>query len=262
VAFAGQMWLLGDGIAARCQIYVFYLNGWVHSDPNKKIDLENVMKKIMRTTVALAALGMAPAFAADLGAAPARPYTKAPAIAPIGNWAGFYIGAMGGYGAENASGGIRGGFGGGTVGYNWQMNNIVFGLEADAAGADISRSATALVLGAPVTATAKVDALGTVRGRFGFAVDQLLFYGTGGYAWADTKLSVTTLGLTVSDSKVLNGWTVGAGAEWMFAPHWSLKAEYLYRSFSGQTFFGGTAAAVNPGSLNINSGQVGVNYHF
>lgn len=218
------------------------------------------MKKILLTTVAFAALGMAPAIAADLGAA--RPYTKAPAMAPIGNWAGFYIGAMGGYGTQSDSDGISGGFGGGTVGYNWQMNNIVFGLEADAAGADISRSVTALVLGFPVTGTAKVDALGTVRGRFGFAVDQVLLYATGGYAWADLKLSGTALGLTVSDSKVLNGWTVGAGVEWMFAPHWSVKGEYLYRSFGGETFFAGTAAAASTGSLNIHSGQVGVNYHF
>ena len=218
------------------------------------------MKKILLTTLAFAALGMAPAIAADLAAA--RPFTKAPAVAPIVNWTGFYIGAMGGYGTENGSDGIRGGFGGGTIGYNWQMNNLVFGLEADAAGADIRRSVTELVLGVPVTATAKVDALGTVRGRFGFAVDQVLLYGTGGYAWADTKLSATALGLTISDSKVLSGWTAGAGAEWMFAPHWSLKGEYLYRSFGNETFFAGTVSAVNPGTLNIHSGQVGVNYHF
>jgi len=49
------------------------------------------MKKILLTTVGLAALGMAPAIAADL---PARTYTKAPAIAPLPTWAGFYIGAM------------------------------------------------------------------------------------------------------------------------------------------------------------------------
>src|SRR6516162_1981913 len=114
------------------------------------------MKKILLTTVAFAALGMAAAVAADLGAAPARSYTKAPAVAPIGNWAGFYIGAVGGYAAENASTDrISGGFGGGTIGYNWQMSNIVFGLEADGAGADISRTATFAGLGA---LTAKVDA--------------------------------------------------------------------------------------------------------
>jgi outer membrane immunogenic protein len=56
---------------------------------------------------------------------------------------------------------------------------------------------------------------------------------------------------------VLNGWTAGAGVEVMFAPKWSVKAEYLYRSFSGQNFLG-----VPSGNLNMNSVQVGVNYHF
>ena len=60
------------------------------------------MKKILLTTTALIALGMAPAAAADLGA---RPYTKAPAAAiAINNWTGFYIGAMGGYAQENSFG--------------------------------------------------------------------------------------------------------------------------------------------------------------
>src|SRR5579871_5021736 len=119
-----------------------------------------MMKTILLSAMAFAALGLAPAVAADLAAAPT--YTKAPMVAPVGNWAGFYIGAMGGYGSESGSNGISGGFGGGTVGYNWQMNNVVFGLEADAAGGSISQSAS---IGGIVAASAKVDAMGTARGR-------------------------------------------------------------------------------------------------
>src|SRR5712664_4482194 len=101
-----------------------------------KRDLEKTMKKVLLATVALVALGMAPAVAADLAA---RTYTKAPALAPIYNWTGFYIGAMGGYGSEDTSDfALKGGFGGGTVGYNWQTGMYVFGIEADAACADIS----------------------------------------------------------------------------------------------------------------------------
>ncbi|SRR5579871_5587444 len=206
------------------------------------------------------------AFAADLPAPPAAPYTKAPAIvSPAVNWSGFYIGAMGGYGSENTSDqfGIKGGFAGGTVGYNWQFGQFVAGIEADGAWADINNSVTQVVGVVPVTASAKVDALATVRGRFGVAFDQVLLYGTGGLAIADTKLSASALGLTFSDSQTMTGWTAGAGIEWMFLPHWSVKGEYLYRSFSSQTFF---AAQVPPGvttgTLNINSGQVGINYHF
>jgi hypothetical protein len=95
------------------------------------------VKKILLTTTALIALGIAPAAAADLAA---RPYTKAPAAAiAINNWSGFYIGAMGGYAQENSSGigTLSGGFAGGTVGYNWQTGNFVLGVEADAAWADV-----------------------------------------------------------------------------------------------------------------------------
>src|SRR5690349_13361154 len=143
------------------------------------------MKKVLLTTVGLVALGMAPALAADL---PARTYTKAPpAVAPLPTWTGFYIGAMGGWGKEDANNlAMSGGFGGGTVGYNWQTGPVVFGVEADAAWADIKSSAT---IPNVATASAKIQDMGTVRGRIGYAFDQVLFYGTGGYAWADTKLS-------------------------------------------------------------------------
>jgi outer membrane immunogenic protein len=207
------------------------------------------------------------AYAADLPAPPSAPYSKAPAIvSPVTNWSGFYIGAMGGYGKENSGDqfAIKGGFGGGTVGYNWQYSQFVFGIEGDGAFADINNSVTQIFPGVgAITASAKVDALGTVRGRFGVAFDQVLLYGTAGLALADTKVGVTAPGVALSDSKTMTGWTAGAGVEWMFLPHWSVKGEYLYRSFSSQTFF---AAQLPPGivsgTLNINSGQVGINYHF
>ena len=164
------------------------------------------MKKILLATVALAALA-APAAAADLAARPT--YTKAPVLAPLPSWAGFYLGAVGGYATEDA----------GT----------------------------------------KIDATGTVRGRIGYAFDNVLLYGTGGYAWANNKITLTALGVSVSDSQFLSGWTVGAGAEFLIAPKWSLKAEYLYKSFGGKTYFNG---ALPTGELNLHTVQVGVNYHF
>jgi outer membrane immunogenic protein len=218
------------------------------------------VKKILLTTTGLIALGMAPAIAADL---PARAYTKAPAAAiAINNWTGFYLGAMGGYAQENTSdiGQLSGGFAGGTVGYNWQNGNLVLGLEADGAWADVGAT-----LGIPGFASLDytIRSLGTVRGRIGYAFDQVLLYGTGGYAWSDNRLSATLLGLTASDSQFHSGWVVGAGVEVMFAPKWSVKAEYLYRSFEGQTYFAGAVPGGLPvGTINLNSVQVGVNYHF
>jgi outer membrane immunogenic protein len=200
--------------------------------------------------------------AADLPPPPAAAYTKAPAlVSPATNWSGFYIGAMGGYAAENTSDplGIKGGFGGGTVGYNWQSGMFVAGIEAD--GAFGSIRATAIM--APVSVTAKVDALATFRGRVGVAFDQVLLYGTGGVAVADTKISASAFGVTLSDSKTQAGWTAGAGVEWMFMPRWSLKAEYLYRRFASQTFFATQfPPGIPTGTLALNSGQVGVNFHF
>jgi outer membrane immunogenic protein len=224
---------------------------------------KNVKKFLLTTTGLIAlgvALGIAPATAADLAA---RPYTKAPAaVIAVNNWTGFYIGAMGGYAQENTSGigALSGGFAGGTLGYNWQTGNLVFGLEADAAWADVG--ATVAIPGL-VSVTDKVRSTGTVRGRIGYAFDQVLIYGTGGYAWADNRLSATAGAASISDSHFHSGWTVGAGVEVLFAPKWSVKAEYLYRSFEGQTYFSNIVpGGVQSGTLNLNSVQVGVNYHF
>ena len=215
------------------------------------------MKKVLLTTTALIVLGIAPAAAADLAA---RPYTKAPAAAiAINNWTGFYIGAMGGYAKENADNfALSGGFAGGTAGYNWQTGNVVLGLEADGAWADVGAT-----VGIPGLASVDytIRSMGTVRGRIGYAFDQVLLYGTGGYAWSDNRLSATLRGLSASDSQFHSGWTVGAGVEVMFAPKWSVKAEYLYRSFEGQTY-STVAGRVPVGTINLNSVQVGVNYHF
>jgi len=203
--------------------------------------------------------------AADLGAR--TTYTKAPAaVAAIHDWSGFYLGVVGGGAWENASTDpkMKGGFVGGTAGYNWQAGNVVFGVEADGAWADVNASITGVtfVPGVGVvaaTASSKTDAMGTVRGRIGWAVNQVLFYGTGGYAWIDNKITLSALGVTASDSKWHSGWTVGAGVEAFFAPQWSVKGEYLYRSLGGETYFAG---ALPTGTLNLHTVQVGVNYHF
>lgn len=217
------------------------------------------VKKVLLTATGLIALGMAPAFAADL---PARAYTKAPAIA-INNWTGFYIGAMGGYAQEDSStiGTLSGGFAGGTVGYNWQTGKVVLGVEADAAWSDVGASIG--IPGGLVGASDKIRDMGTVRGRIGYVFDQVLIYGTGGYAWADNRMTATVRGVSFSDSHFHSGWTAGAGVEFMVAPKWSVKAEYLYRSFEGQNYFAGIVpGGLATGTLNLNSVQVGVNYHF
>jgi outer membrane immunogenic protein len=215
------------------------------------------MKKLLLAGVALFSLGTA-ASAADLAA---RPYTKAPALVSPGyNWSGFYVGAMGGYAwASDANGG----FGGGTVGYNWQApgSQFVFGLEVDAAGSSLKSKQAAVIGGVLVTAEDKIDAFGSVTGRAGVAMDAALFYVKGGYAWANNKISASALGVSISDSHTHSGYTVGGGVEYMFAPNWSAKLEYMYANFSSENYnlAGATFAS---GTLDFSTIKAGINYHF
>jgi outer membrane immunogenic protein len=218
------------------------------------------MKKVLLATVAFAAFGMATQVsAADLAA---RPYTKAPVAAPGINWSGFYAGVIGGY----AWGDVKGGFGGGTIGYNWQAPGSiwVWGLEVDAVGADAKDSATGFIGGIPVaTAEDKIDAFGSVTGRVGVTAGAALFYAKGGYAWADNRISATLLGVTLFDeSKVHSGWTVGAGTEYMFAPNWSAKVEYMYADYGSERYLTAIAAPGLDIGVVTHSVKAGINYHF
>jgi outer membrane immunogenic protein len=229
------------------------------------------MKQILMAAVILT-LGAASASAADLAA---RPYTKAPpAPIPVGyNWSGFYLGVMGGYGwsdrvnvggVTTTSSDLQGGFGGGTIGYNWQTPGSiwVWGLEADAAASDISYSQTGLFGIFPVTLEDKIRSFGSVTGRVGVTSGAALFYAKGGYAWADNRFSIAGLGGSFSESKVLSGWTVGAGVEYMFAPNWSLKGEYMYADYGSERYL----TAFAPGGLELGATthtvKGGINYHF
>ena len=80
-------------------------------------------------------------------------------------------------------------------------------------------------------------------------------------AWANNTLSATALGVTVSDSHVHSGYTIGGGIEYMFAPNWSAKAEYMFTHLEGQTYnLGGLA--IDSGTGEFSSVKVGINYHF
>jgi outer membrane immunogenic protein len=181
---------------------------------------------------------------------------------------------------------------GAQAGYNKQFdNNAVLGIEADISGTDLrfSNSITNLtpVIGAgpkdiTTTGSQRLDWLGTVRGRVGYAgVENLLVYGTGGLAYGGTSAAfgvASTIGfgrigipfnLVAQDSSTKVGWTVGGGAEVNLWKDWSVKGEYLYYDL-GRTnlavthtvnpppgFTAATSAAFT-GSLV----RVGLNYHF
>jgi outer membrane immunogenic protein len=218
------------------------------------------MKQLLLAGVALSVATAASA--ADL---PARPYAKAPPAAVVAayNWSGFYVGAMGGYGWETGAG--SGGFGGGTVGYNWQLpgSQFVFGVEVDAAGASIKDSFTEDVGGGLlVTQETKINSFGSVTGRAGFAIDAALLYAKGGYAWANRKWSISDGVVTFSDSQTHTGYTIGGGLEYMFAPNWSAKGEYMFTSLGSEAYNFGGPPLVDSGTIDFHTIKVGVNYHF
>jgi outer membrane immunogenic protein len=194
------------------------------------------MKKFLLGTVGLVALGMAaPAVAADL---PARTYTKAPAVVAIYNWGGFYIGGNAGYGtskkewdaaplfADEGSNNATGGLFGAQIGYRWQMNSWVFGLEAQVDAADIRGSNASLISATTVNRT-QIDALGLLTGQIGYAWNNVLWYGKGGAAVTSDKYAGLTGGLVFdSASEARWGAVVGTGLEFGFTPNWSVAVEY------------------------------------
>ncbi len=253
---------------------------------------------------AVAAFGFASlALGADLP-------TKAPPLnaPPAYNWTGFYIGgfAGGAWGERDVSttetGSIPPGFGfngvgdnwgydlgssfigGGTLGYNWQApgSPLLVGVEGEL-GYVHSRGSAAdpKSPNLDTVASARVgDWYGVLAGRLGWTgLPNWLIYIKGGAVWTERHAEtvdacfVFPCGAATVDargSSTKTGWTVGGGAEWMFAPHWSVKAEYLYLGIQE------SIEACGPGGANaagltfcwkhdlgsIHTAKLGVNYHF
>lgn len=225
------------------------------------------MKRTLIASAAFASLLVATsALAADLPV-----YTKAPPVALVYDWTGFYIGTNLGYswgrgttdgnvtgtqtvatarGATpltsvttvlptlplSGSADVNGFIGGGQLGYNWQRDRWVFGLEGDIQFSNERGSGdVCTVAGCPAgsfqfTRDYKLDWFGTARGRIGFLpAERILLYATGGLAYGGFSGSSSTLPMNIGTwSQTRAGWTVGAGAEAALGSNWSVKFEYLY----------------------------------
>jgi outer membrane immunogenic protein len=231
-------------------------------------------KNIILGAVAALVLGPTAAAAADLP-------VKAPVPIAIYDWTGFYIGVSGGgsFGQsthiDQATGlgdtigyNVSGGLVGGTLGYNWQVSSFVVGFEGDASwvGQYGSNFDDGLAGNPAFTSFTKETWVATARGRLGYAANNLLFYGTGGYAAAGVEAGVkdaNTGVLLASATSTRSGWTAGGGLEWGFAPNWSAKFEWLYMRFEDKPF--STVFAEGPRSsvpLDDNVVRAGINYRF
>jgi outer membrane immunogenic protein len=224
--------------------------------------------------------------AADLAA---RPYAKAPLLAPVPvyDWSGIYLGLNGGgassrkcwtitsnnglpvpptsEGCHNATGGVFGG----QVGYRWQVTNWVFGLEAqgDWAGLKGSNANQAVLI--PATNETRIDAIGLFTGHIGYAWNNVLWYVKGGAAATADKYSTffTGTGVVYNEARETRwGGVIGTGIEIGFTPNWSVALEYdhLFMGNKNITFPASAIAVTRSVDIkqDVDMGTVRVNYRF
>lgn len=207
------------------------------------------MKRLVVGAAALVAAGWtASAEAADLNYGQRAPYTVNQPLNAY-SWAGPYLGGNIGYewgSVDNNPSKPSGFVGGVQAGYNFQNGPFVFGVEGDiqAAGADDTFAPWKF----------SNPWFGTLRGRAGYAFNNVLFYGTAGLAFGE--LRAQTFGW--SESHTTAGWTIGAGAEVGLTPNWSAKLEYLYIDLSTTQF---AITGVSNG-YSASVVRAGVNYRF
>lgn len=202
---------------------------------------------------------------------------------PVTNWTGLYFGGsvgMGLFASEFTD------FGevttpktitnkgttfnvGGTAGYNWQLRSAVFGVEADGSWTNYNET----TVGHPgFSIQAQTSWFSTARIRAGWAADNILFYVTGGAAFANFKDTAQFVsaphmcgqngGSWSCPSGTSTGLAVGGGIEVMLAQNWSAKLEYLYLNLPSVT----TTDVVSGAGYSWNNSaqifRIGANYHF
>ena len=184
------------------------------------------------------------------------PVYKPPIAAPAYyNWTGFYIGGNVGYGRSSVTytnefplnpGSFSGTahdnsfVGGGQIGYNWQFNpNWVLGIEANVIGVKFDQTASVVdSFGNARNLVSSVKTIWDVAGRLGYASNNWLFYGKGGYARTQLDLNLNTPivgpATQAASSNSVSGFLAGAGIEYGLTQNWIVGVEYDYYGFRNQ----------------------------
>ena len=265
------------------------------------------MKRIALPLVLVGVFAASGAFGADL----ARPVYKAPVIAPpvAFSWTGFYVGGFGGagfgsedpvdlneYGFQTIAGIPRSGsnhmwaydlqpgfFGGGTVGFNYQISNFVFGIEGEGGFMRLTGSARdPMSPGQDVLSTATLgDWYAMVTGRAGYAWDRALLYAKGGVVFTRENANILDscvgngtpaapcgpVTISATGTNNVTAPVFGGGFEYAFTNNWSAKAEYLFWALHDH--FNVTGVASNGATYawehsfsGLHTVKVGINYSF
>jgi opacity protein-like surface antigen len=243
---------------------------------------------------------------------PTKAPVRASTVIPPTYWTGFYLGGFFGTGygktdirfvGDPAGAGnnprVLGPLGGGTLGYNYQVNNWVFGVEGDVGAAHIHGARTCGTANgkdafgnqlffspAYLNCQNVVNWMATAAARIGYAWERTLFYVKAGGAWADDKVNVSCifgpvngavtpggpLGPCLNQANALtngfstsghrSGWMIGYGTEFDLGRNWSAKAEYDYIDFGSRTALANDGITILRDSGAISQVKIGVNYRF
>jgi outer membrane immunogenic protein len=233
--------------------------------------------------LALACLASLSGHAADVELAPG-PYKAAPAYIPsYFSWTGYYGGATIGDGFGTAtmldpgafiavpggqlvSGSLRGFLAGGYFGVNYQVGSFVFGFEGDFIESWAKSQATDTLPAAnPDIMQVEILWTSTGTGRVGWAVDRLLFFVKGGFAFVNHRDSIAGGNVAVG-SATTGTWTFGGGIDWAVTEHWIFRAEYDFMNLPTKAFFlsgpGPAGSANSAMSGKLNEARIGMAYKF
>lgn len=225
------------------------------------------MKRMFLLGAAALALAttMTAANAADIARRQRMP-TKAPVYEASYNWTGLYVGINGG-GAfgnsdlSNALGStsydVTGGLAGGTIGYNWQVGRVVYGLEADGDWSGLKGTSSATT--PCVSCETSNPWLATARGRIGYAFNRVLPYVTAGGAFGDVKIARPGF---AGETDTRAGWTGGGGVEVAINGPWTAKVEYLYADLGSANCSAANCGISTNADLTANIVRGGINYRF
>jgi outer membrane immunogenic protein len=240
-----------------------------------------VMRRSSLMLFAAAVLANQSAIAADIGIGRGPPppvYIPPPIIIPY-LWTGCYVGGnvggawssvdLTGVSGVNFSATNSGFAGGGQIGCDYQWGTPwVVGFRNMLDATSLSSNTPFSTIPFTGTVDSRTRWFDTLTARGGYLVTpQVLLYAQGGAAWTNTDITFNSAGSQVGElSSNHTGWTLGAGVEWMFVPHWSVFAEYNFMSFGTQnatfTGCGGTCVVNGNANADVQDVLAGVNYKF